>query len=211
MGEYWVEVTNEFGCARRDTMMLTINDVPAQPLITTGPESVDNFLGQPSSYACEEVMNAISYTWTLSPENAGTISGSGANGEVIWATGFTGTAQVSVTAANDCGNGMASEAFVTSVFSSQGLNEMESQNLVKVYPNPGDGRFSLKLPASASFRGDLIVTDGTGSVVYSAAEVSIEEHETFTLNLSALPAGYYGLKLQSGSLTYYSRLIIQRK
>ncbi len=210
-GEFWVEVMNEYGCSRRDTMLLTVNDVPAQASITDGPASVDNYFGQPSGYACSELENTLSYTWSLSPEAAGVITGDGVSAVVSWAAGFTGEAQIAVTAANECGDGPISAAFVTSVFTSQGLGEMESQNTLKVYPNPGTGRFSVRLPSGKPFTGSLMVTDGTGTIVLFEPEISIQEHEARTINLSGLPAGQYTVNLEDKEKSYSGRLILQRK
>ena len=52
------------------------------------------------SAACS---NATGYTWTLTPSNAGTISGTGSIGTVHWDPAFTGSAVVSVSAFNNCG------------------------------------------------------------------------------------------------------------
>jgi hypothetical protein len=210
-GEYWVEVFNEWGCSSRDTMVLSVMDVPASPEVTLGPLSVDNYLGLPSEYSCGEVAGALSYTWTLSPETAGTLTADGLIAEVAWTAGFTGTAQIIVYAANDCGDGAPSEAFVTDVFSSQGLGEM-NQDALKVFPNPGEGRFNLQLPSNITFSGDIRVTDAGGALVYSARSLSIPANSIYSLNLSTLPAGNYSVQLRSEDGTaYHAKIIIQRK
>jgi PKD repeat protein len=65
--------------------------------------------GSPSTYITTPGLpDAISYQWTLSPPNAGTISGNGQNATIYWNGTFSGTAQVTVAGINACGPGLQS-------------------------------------------------------------------------------------------------------
>jgi hypothetical protein len=47
--------------------------------------------------------SAASYTWSISPASAGSVSGTSTTGTVTWLSSFSGTATISVTANNACG------------------------------------------------------------------------------------------------------------
>jgi uncharacterized delta-60 repeat protein len=86
---------------------------PAQASAAAGLNSVCN--NATSTYTTAEVATALSYLFTLSPANAGTIAVTGTQVEIAWNTSFSGTANLTVQAVNECGNGVASPAFAITV------------------------------------------------------------------------------------------------
>ena len=208
-GEYWVEVTNEFGCAGSDTLQLLVNQFPVKPVISSGPSSVDNYETTSSTYTCAEAANALSYQWAVTPAEAGTTASNGTEGEFSWTTGYTGSVLITVMGINDCGNGEFSEAFATEIYSSAGLNDNSADRQLIIYPNPTDGKVSVRLSLQNNFTGDLAVTDAAGSKVYSQAGITISEGGVFTLDLGYLSEGIYSLKLSSKSVVYSGKVIIK--
>ena len=89
---------------------ITINPSVGTPSAPSGTSSRCEGSGT-GSYTTS-ASNATGYTWSLSPSTAGTISGASTTGTVTWASGFSGTATVSVTAS---GCGGPSSASSTSV------------------------------------------------------------------------------------------------
>lgn len=69
----------------------------------TGPDTVCN--NETSDYTSSGSDDADSYVWTLSPEDAGTVTGDGLSATVEWSSGFSGTATVGIAGVNDCGEG----------------------------------------------------------------------------------------------------------
>jgi PKD repeat protein len=62
-----------------------------------------------STYNTAPVSGASSYNWTITPEEAGTISGNGStNITVVWEPDFLGTADLAVAGVNYCGIGVYS-------------------------------------------------------------------------------------------------------
>jgi hypothetical protein len=208
-GGYWVEVTNEFGCAGSDTLQLLVAQFPDKPVISSGPASVDNYNSTSSTYTCAEAANALSYQWAVTPAEAGTISSSGTEGEFAWTTGYTGSVLITVMGINDCGNGEVSEAFATEIYSSAGLNENSADRQLIIYPNPTDGKVSVRLSSQNDFTGDLAVSDAAGSKVYSLAGVTISSGGMITLDLGQLSEGIYSVKLSSRSVVYSGKVIIK--
>lgn len=65
--------------------------------------------GESGAYSTSPVPGALSYDWSITPANAGTVVGSTQSVTVNWSSSFTGMAQLKVTAVNDCGQGIASQ------------------------------------------------------------------------------------------------------
>jgi hypothetical protein len=208
-GEYWVEVTNEFGCAGLDTLGLVVTQFPVKPVISSGPATVDNYIATTSTYNCADAPNATSYQWAVAPAEAGTTSSTGTVGEFTWTVGYTGSVLITVMGLNDCGNSEFSDAFATDIYSSAGLNENSTDKQLIIYPNPTDGKVTVRLPSQKTFTGDLTVTNAGGSAVYSQTGVTITAGDNVTLDLGQLSEGVYTLKLSSQSVVYYGRIIIK--
>lgn len=86
---------------------------PSQAFTPVGLIQVCN--GTESVYNTVEVASALTYQWTLSPANAGVITANGLQASIVWSGSFSGTADLSVQAVNECGNGPASSALSISV------------------------------------------------------------------------------------------------
>ena len=91
------------------SVSVEVVDVPGQPNTPDG--DVELCQDAPSnSYSTGTVAGATSYTWTLTPGAAGSISGTGTIGNVNWAAAFSGTATITVSANNNCGSGAVSSS-----------------------------------------------------------------------------------------------------
>lgn len=79
---------------------------------------------------------------------------------------------------------------------------------MSVYPNPGFGQFFVSLDKSIAAKSISIdVVNLHGEVVYSGARS--EKNETRQLDLSALPAGIYVVRVQGDNIAYRRKLIIE--
>jgi hypothetical protein len=191
--EYWVEVTDANNCSNRDTVYLTIDPKPVLTGITSGPSSVDNYLGLPSDFIASPSTFANSYEWQLEPSGAGSISGTGLSAMVTWTAGFTGNAQVSVRGVNDCGAGPYSENYVVEVFSSQEIGEKQVIADIKLYPNPNDGNFLLRFNSKTEQEIRFRITASGGNQVMEYKESIPSGLYQKDFNLVTLPAGTYYL------------------
>jgi len=110
----WVSVNyyDANGCTAAASIVypVTVNPIPGMPGAIIGTA----ILCQGATgivYSIGAVSNATSYTWTLVPAMAGSISGNTASITISWSTAFTGTASLTVKGVNNCGNGATSPAF----------------------------------------------------------------------------------------------------
>jgi hypothetical protein len=208
-GEYWVTVSNEFGCATTDVLNLNVVLMPEKPVVNSGPASVDNYVATSTVYTCSETANATSYQWNVSPVEAGTTTATGTSAEFFWAAGYTGTVQVTVTAVNDCFSGVTSDAFTTTLYTSAGLNDNAGEKQLVIFPNPTDGKITMELPVQKAFTGDLTISDASGAVVISKKGLDIPAGDAISFDLSQLPKGIYSVKLSSLSGIYFGKVIIK--
>jgi len=86
-----------------DQVQVIILFPPLEPGNPTGPETVCN--DETSDYESAGSDDADSYVWSLTPDDAGTITGNGLSATVEWSSNFSGTATVSIAGVNDCGEG----------------------------------------------------------------------------------------------------------
>ena len=91
-----------------NTITMTVQ-APSVPSAPSGSTTVCP--GNTTTYGALAT-NVTSYNWSVSPSNAGTVSGTGTTGTVTWSTGYTGAATVSVSAT---GCNMTSAAASTNV------------------------------------------------------------------------------------------------
>jgi hypothetical protein len=107
-GSKTITVTPSNACGNGTARTLTVNvgGVPAQPALINGVVSPS--LGNEEAYTVSSVAG-VNYTWVLSDK--GTLAASGNNANVFW--NGTGSATLSVTPSNACGNGTARTASIT--------------------------------------------------------------------------------------------------
>jgi PKD repeat protein len=81
---------------------------PAEPAKPSGP-TVQCNSNENVTYTTTQTTGATSYAWSLSPSNAGTITGNTITASVTWNPEYSGAAQVSVAGVNSCFTGPASD------------------------------------------------------------------------------------------------------
>jgi hypothetical protein len=205
-GEYWVEVTDANSCSNRDTVVLTMDPLPAAPVITSGPSSVDNFLTPSSDFLSSASNYATSYEWRLDPAEAGSISGSTTSVQVTWSLGYTGTANLSVRGKNACGGGSFSGAYAVNVYSSQGIDEKNVISGIKLFPNPNDGIFTLQLNSAKEQQIRMqISTSGGNQILDSKESIPAGQYQK-SFNLKTLPGGTYHLVISDSHGRMLSKL-----
>lgn len=83
------------------TDMITVDDIPVQPDQPVGDDNVCG--GEEITYTTNSVPMATSYTWEVTPSDAGTITGNGTTGEFISSGTWNGSYTIKVNASNSCG------------------------------------------------------------------------------------------------------------
>jgi hypothetical protein len=86
-----------------------------------------------------------------------------------------------------------------------GLETINSDDLISIYPNPGDGHITVKHTIDAGENGEIQVCDMAGRIVYTA-HLAAMKHE---IDLSHLDAGPYVVKIKTVDHQYQQLVIIR--
>lgn len=90
-----------------DELPVVIHPLPGNAMLPNGTTSVCQNSSE-TTYTVAAIINADSYIWSVSPSEAGVISGNGTTANMIWNSTFSGAAQIYVQGQNDCGKGLKS-------------------------------------------------------------------------------------------------------
>ena len=97
-----------------DSLTVTVNPLP----IKTGTPSGSTILCENnlnSTYTTSGSTNSTSYSWSVYPSTAGTISGTSTSMTIDWNNTFTGSAKIIVKGVNTCGTGIASDTLTATL------------------------------------------------------------------------------------------------
>lgn len=190
-----------------DNMILTLSDLPETPAMPQGPEYVDLTHVSFSTYTIEPVNNADSYTWILSPSDAGTFFSSDAEVQITWNQGFLGNVSLSAKAVNDCGESNTSGLKNILVDRTNSINE-NSAYALHIYPNPNDGKFTINLNAVAKDKLSVRIVNIYDVEIYSENLTTngIVNHE---LQLNTIKSGVYLLLIEGKQGNAISRFIVK--
>lgn len=200
------------GLPASDTMMLSFNYLPKETSMPEGPELVDLQVTTQSEYTTEITLGADYYLWSIYPDDAGTISGTGITSTVIWNIQYEGEAWVKVAGANNCGLGENSDSLLIIVTNPVGIIEVQNDVKVSIVPNPNNGRFTLvisSLAGSSTFKVSIVNT--VGNTILESSEIDINNSSETTFDISDVPAGIYFVVVQNNSTRIVKKLLIKNK
>ncbi|OFY17098.1 MAG: hypothetical protein A2X11_01880 [Bacteroidetes bacterium GWE2_42_24] len=202
-GNVSVYGSNSAGNGTASNLSVIVNEPPSVATTPTGPLGIDLLTVTQSEYITTGATGAASYTWEITPAEAGTIIGSGLTANVTWGN-YAGSASIRVKALNECGSGNWSQAITVEIYNSVGINEPAEQKVLSVYPSPSDGHITIDLRA---FSGDvaLRVADLTGRLWIQS---NVRGGEEISLNLD-IPRGIYLMQADDGTLKAGKKLMIR--
>jgi PKD repeat protein len=208
-GEYWVQIANESGCSDSDTITINVLPMPGASATPEGPAVIDNYLTASSQYTSTGAENAITYSWTLEPAEAGTINGSGTTADVNWVSGYAGTATISLYGINDCGNGEVSGSFQVQVYTSQSVDE-NAIGMIRIYPNPNQGTFNLEISTLSAKSLNIRMINALGEVVYQKDNLEVDGNVLETINAGYSAKGMLILQVSDGENTWKRKVFIHQ-
>ena len=199
-----VTPSNTCGDGTFQVKTILISLLPGMAGVVAGLDQVDLATISSSDYTTPAATDATSYQWELSPDDAGTINGSGLTGTVSWNGSFLGAAQIRVKAINSCGEGAWSEIKSTLVINTTGIVEGGTERGMKIYPSPNHGSFTVALNG-ISGQAKFSLLDTTGHELYSAA---LPGDEATPLEYHLSP-GIYLVLVEEGTQTLRQKLVVQ--
>jgi PKD repeat protein len=180
--------------------------VPAVPAAPVGPSSVYSGSTPTTDYTTAGGTYATTYTWEVTPAEAGTMNGTTTTGTATWNPGFTGSASVKVKSVNACGSSSFSTTFTVAVAAwSVGMQENAQSKLIAIYPNPASGSVTI-IPVRA-MQADIKVFNSLGSEVISHTNVNLSGN--YLMDISSLKAGVYFIRVSSQDVRQTLKLVVQ--
>lgn len=175
-----------------DLVELLIENPPATPQEPSGPDYVDLFYQQESTFEILSVPAATGYNWQLIPVDAGTMSGIDTTLIVQWNDTFEGTAQIQAKAFNNCGESDWSIEKNIQVYNSVGYTKLLSgEDHCIIYPNPTLGECTIEINIEKSQPVEIKVSDMMGAVLKQYSLSASGGTNNYFLNLESLVPGLY--------------------
>jgi hypothetical protein len=145
--------------------------------------------------------DAFSYRWLPSNKTTPTITvdsaGIGLNNQKI---------AVLVEGTNGC---IASDSVMVGFRICGGVEEIPGMEL-SVYPNPGDGNFTVELSTITPRKVSITVFNASGQPVFNGPESTVSRESTQKIDLSTQNAGSYMLQVSDGSAKLTRKLVIRK-
>ncbi|NVO21560.1 MAG: T9SS type A sorting domain-containing protein [Bacteroidetes bacterium] len=165
--------TNDCGDGATSTNNVTLNPIPAAPVITLSGYLLTSSApaGNQWYYDGEIIAGAIGQTY-LAPH--------------------TGNYYAVVTL-NGCSSDTSNNIYVVYV----GVNDLVKVQKVEVYPNPNDGRFTLSVTTTSAEKFDLRIVNNLGVMVYEKQNLYMDGVYMVKFDLQNLSKGVYLVILNS--------------
>ncbi len=188
---YGVTVTDQFNCVSSDQITVTTQD----PAVAGFSGSISYLTTSFSNSST----NATSFTWMFGDGNTSTDS------DPVHVYPQTGTYTVMLIASNFCGSDTLLDTVTTSI---TGIQELNNETLVSMFPNPTDGNFTLMVDAASSATFQVEVMDLQGRVVFFQNLGQISGTQNQDISLGEVAAGIYMVKVSSGGESVVQKLTV---
>ena len=89
-----------------------------------------------------------------------------------------------------------------------GIKEIDLSGLIRLYPNPNDGRFTIEIPAEMRANVEISIMDMTGKVIHKEV-LNNASYNVLPVDLSNMANGLYFIKISDGKNTAIARFMKQ--
>jgi len=195
-----------------DTMTLSLIGAPDVPQMPVGPDYVDVYQVFETEYVVNQVAGGpTGYTWTISPEEAGTIISLDTFALVQWNTLYMGEALLSVQSSNSCGDSDFSEELTIIVDNTVGMGaSIEEGFHVDIIPNPNNGSFKISIDTDDETPMTMTMVNYLGIKVFIEKDIVANNGFTYYVNDAGLASGIYLINIEQGDSSYTRKVFIGR-
>jgi PKD repeat protein len=178
---------------------------PQQPADPDGPSLVYTKQTSTTDYSTSGGTYSTTYTWELTPSEAGTVSGISETGTVTWNPLYVGIANLKVQGVNSCGGGTFSNNFPVDVEMNVGIPENLKEKEFSVSPNPASKFLNISGPENTLT--EITILNSIGSAL-------LHQECQFTdgnlrLDIQSLTPGVYFIRFSNLTNSQLTRLIVK--
>ena len=192
---YFVTMTDERGTAS-DSILITVRPLPEVDL---GADTIICGNGQIILDAGDQ---GIGYEWSTG-ETTQTIT-------VDSTTLFDGYGDreltVTVYGTNKCIN---NDDVVVEVLNCTGIDEFADNIVVRIFPNPTDGRFNIELTANKDDVVDIYLVNQVGAVVFNKINIDLSGQKSLSVNLEQYASGVYQLFVKGKNSLINKKVVVK--
>lgn len=197
---YTVTVTDTSGVTATASVIINVKPQPVAAFT-----SVDNGNGAFDFSASTSSGSGLSYSWDFGDDSA---AGSGVSTSHTYAADGEYTVELTIT--DEC-NATATASDEVNALITSIQNLADAVNFVKVYPNPSNGNFEIRISANEiNSNYSIRVIDLQGKMLFNEAASNNALNFNKALDLNHLNSGVYFLHIESNGLSYVNRLVIQK-
>lgn len=191
-GTYYINAYTSAGCwSSCNSNIVTVNDIPvvsftglADTVLVTDPDILLHGVPYGGVFSGTGMTDS-----TFSPATAGVGSH---------------TITYTYTTSPGCSNYQTKDVYVKS---SIGINDINYDNFISVYPNPSKGTLNININVFSNARIEFSIVNILGAEVSYGNFIN---HDIQQLNVNNLSNGVYFLKLQSDNISYIKKIVIQK-
>jgi hypothetical protein len=199
-----ITVSPSNGCGSGPASSIDVKrKIPAMPGSISGPVSVCN--GSVTTYSIVSVVSANSYIWTVPAGAAIQGAQTGTSISVLW--GANG-GNITVKAVNTCAVSAQRTLTVNVTCRQEGLS---TTNVMKaeVFPNPTDGKITVKFSSDNDALYTISVSDVTGRILNSEKYKSAIGDNLSLLDLTGFIKGIYFLRIEGADKNELLKICVQ--
>jgi len=185
---------------------ITVMDMPEDAGDISGNN--ETCQGYEEMYTVDIISFSDTYNWVLEPAEAGEMVMDNNEVTIAISSDYEGSASLKVCGGNECGEGGWSTEFTITVNTCVGINEINDNVVVAVYPNPTTGQFTLDLTADDIL--NVTILNTIGEVVYQITDLTVKGQMATSIDLSNLAEGVYYLKLDGNNTNTFEKIVISR-
>lgn len=207
-GNYTVSASSQNSCSAAMTGIAPISvdpQAPVKPSDPLGPAVVITTANPTSSYTTNGSQYATTYSWSISPADAGTINGDLATSTVTWNQSYIGSSVIKVQGVNTCGNSEYSNEITTTVNIGVGIPNNALAGGFALTPNPAHNTVTLTSQTPAEW--NLYILNYLGDVVVQKATTGPVKE--VVIDISNLPAGVYTAVISTQQGKTSQKLLVQ--
>jgi hypothetical protein len=195
LAEYWVDVTNEFGCTERGTVNLTFIESPVVDL------GADTTMCGNGTITLDAGNEGMTYLWSTSAETQTIVVDTTGNGY--------GVQNISVVVTNT--EGCSSESTVIVDFKDcTGIGENNARVSLSVFPNPSSGIINLQMESLNSEIVDIKITNINGQVVFNENNIEVNSSLKKKIDLNTAVDGVYTIFIKGDNYVVDKKIILKR-